>query len=84
MKPEDQTERLRVAIIDDESIACRAIQRGLEQNQYEIETFGDGESFLNRMREDVFDLVLCDLRLPATDGDLDRVRELLAAERQRK
>jgi len=75
MKPEDQTERLRVAIIDDESIACRAIQRGLGQNQYEIETFGDGESFLNRMRENVFDLVLCDLRLPAISG-LDVLKEV--------
>jgi len=68
MKQEDQTERLRVAIIDDESIACQAIQRGLRQNRYEIETFGDGESFLNRMREEFFDLVLCDLRLPAISG----------------
>ena len=75
MKQEDQTERLRVAIIDDESIACRAIQRGLEQNRYEIETFGDGESFLNRMREDFFDLVLCDLRLPAISG-LDVLKEV--------
>ena len=75
MKPEDQTERLRVAIIDDESIACRAIQRALGQNRYEIETFGDGESFLNRMREDFFDLVLCDLRLPAISG-LDVLKEV--------
>ena len=77
MKQEDQTERLRVAIIDDEAIACRAIQRGLGQNRYEIETFGDGESFLNRMREDFFDLVLCDLRLPAISG-LEVLKEVKA------
>lgn len=75
MKQENQTERLRVAIIDDESIACRALQRGLRQNRYEIETFGDGESFLYRMREDFFDLVLCDLRLPAISG-LDVLKEV--------
>jgi two-component system response regulator AtoC len=75
MKQEDQSERLRLAIIDDESIACRAIQRGLGQNCYEIETFGDGESFLNRMREVLFDLVICDLRLPAISG-LEVLKEI--------
>ncbi len=75
MKPEDQSERLRLAVIDDESIACRAIQRGLAQNCYEIETFGDGESFLNRMQEVLFDLVICDLRLPAISG-LDVLKEI--------
>jgi len=64
-----------VAIIDDESIACKAIQRGLRRNQYEIETFGDGESFLSRMGQDAFDLVLCDLRLPAISG-LDVLKEV--------
>jgi DNA-binding NtrC family response regulator len=75
MKQEDQSERLRLAIIDDESIACRAIQRGLGQKSYEIETFGDGESFLNRMREVLFDLVICDLRLPAISG-LEVLKEI--------
>jgi two-component system response regulator AtoC len=75
MKPEDQSERLRLAVIDDESIACRAIQRGLAQKCYEIETFGDGESFINRMREVSFDLVICDLRLPAISG-LDVLKEI--------
>ena len=75
MKQEEQSERLRLAIIDDESIACRAIQRGLGQNCYEIETFGDGESFLNRMREVLFDLVICDLRLPGISG-LEVLKEI--------
>jgi two-component system response regulator AtoC len=68
MKQEDQSERLRLAIIDDEAIARRTIRRGLEQDCYKIETFGDGESFLNRMQEVLFDLVICDLRLPAISG----------------
>jgi DNA-binding NtrC family response regulator len=75
MNQEDQTEKLRVAIVDDESIACRAIRRGLGQNRYKIETFGDGESLRNRMREVHFDLVLCDLRLPGING-LDVLKEV--------
>ena len=77
MKQKDQGEILRLAIIDDELIARKTIQRGLAQNHYEIETFGDGESFLDRMQEVAFDLVVCDLRLPGISG-LDVLREVKA------
>lgn len=77
MKQDDQTERLRVAIIDDEPLACRRIQRGLGKDRYVIETFGDGESAIKRMPEAPFDLVLCDLRLPGINGldVLEKVKE---------
>jgi DNA-binding NtrC family response regulator len=68
MKQHKQTEHLRVAVIDDEPIACRQIQRGLGKSRYEIETFGDGETAVKRMQEAPFDLVLCDLRLPGING----------------
>ncbi len=68
MNQDNQTKHPRVAIIDDEPIACREIRRGLERNRYDIETFGDGESGLNRMGIVPFDLVLCDLRLPTISG----------------
>jgi len=60
---------MRVAIIDDEPIACREIKKGLSRRtDFEIETFLDGESALKRMETVSFDLVLCDLRLPGMDG----------------
>lgn len=60
---------MRVAIIDDESIACREIKRGIaRRTDFEIETFPDGESALKRMEDALFDLVICDLRLPGLDG----------------
>jgi len=60
---------MRVAVIDDEPIACREIKKGLaRQTDFEIETFLDGESALERMETAPFDLVLCDLRLPGLDG----------------
>ncbi len=59
----------KVAIIDDEKIALREIKKGLLRRiDLEIETFCDGESALKRMGETLFDLVLCDLRLPGMDG----------------
>jgi len=60
---------MRVAVIDDESIACREIKKGLtRRTNFEIETFLAAESALKRMEACPFDLVLCDLRLPGMDG----------------
>jgi len=69
MKYKLPTKRMKVAIIDDETIACREIKNGLSRRtDYEIEIFFDGESALERMGDRVFDLVLCDLKLPGMDG----------------
>ena len=58
----------RVAVIDDEPIVVREIQRGLKKNRYTVETFLDGESALQRMATTSFDVVLCDLKLPGLGG----------------
>jgi CheY-like chemotaxis protein len=56
---------MRVAIVEDEPIACREIERGLGRRaDYEIESFADGHAFVQRMKAIHFDLLLCDLKLP--------------------
>ena len=77
MTNEDRSERLRIAVIDDEAIARRAICRILGKDGYEIETFSDGESFLKRFQEGIFDLAICDFKLPALNG-LDVLKEVKA------
>ena len=62
-------ERFRIAVIDDEPIIGREIKRGLaKEPRYEVETFLDGESALQRLLQAGFDLLLCDLRLPGISG----------------
>lgn len=61
-------DRFRIAVIDDEPIVGREIKRGLAKYKYEVETFLDGESALQRVDEAIFDLVLCDLCLPGMSG----------------
>ncbi|MFH1156050.1 MAG: sigma-54 dependent transcriptional regulator [Pseudomonadota bacterium] len=69
MENEAHTGPMRVAIIDDEPIACREIKRGFERRtDFEVETFPDGETALKNMESCGFDLILCDLRLPGMDG----------------
>jgi DNA-binding NtrC family response regulator len=61
-------EQFRIAVIDDEPIVGREVKRGLSKGPYEIETFLDGESALQRLKRVGFDLLLCDLRLPGISG----------------
>jgi len=58
----------RVALVDDDPIACREMKRSLQKDRYLVETFSDGESALNRMKQAPFDLVVCDLKLPGQNG----------------
>jgi DNA-binding response OmpR family regulator len=60
-----ETERMdlfRVALIDDDPIACREMKRTLQKDRYLIETFCDGESALKMMEQAPFDLIICDLK----------------------
>ena len=58
----------RIAVIDDEPIVCRETKRALSKEHYQVETFSDGESALQRIEQTDFDLILCDLRLPGMNG----------------
>jgi DNA-binding NtrC family response regulator len=60
---------MRVAIIDDEPIACRELKKAFaKKTDFEVDVFPDGESFVKKMNQALFDLVLCDLKLPGMDG----------------
>ncbi len=60
--------RQRLAIVDDEVIVCRRLSQALTREGYEVEAFTTGKSFLDRMQEQPFDLVFCDLKLPDANG----------------
>ncbi|WP_310600465.1 sigma-54 dependent transcriptional regulator [Desulfobulbus sp.] len=72
--------KLRLAIVDDEEIVCRRLGQALAKEGFAIEAFIIGRSFLERMMQDPFDIVLLDLRLPDIDGleILRRVKALSA------
>jgi two-component system response regulator AtoC len=60
--------RTKVLIIDDEKLVRWSLQQKLSQEGYEVESAPTGEEGLNLIREDGYDLVLLDLRLPGMDG----------------
>jgi two-component system, NtrC family, response regulator AtoC len=60
--------RTKVMVIDDEKLVRWSLQQKLSREGYDVESSPTGEEGLNLIREDGFDLVLLDLRLPGMDG----------------
>ncbi len=70
--------KTKVLIIDDEKLVRWSLQQKLGREGYEVESAPTGEEGLTLIREDGFDLVLLDLRLPGMDGVqvLDEIKKL--------
>ena len=67
-----------ILIIDDEKAIRKTLSEILSYEGYKIEEAGDGEEGLRKFREKIFDVVLCDIKMPKIDGIefLDRVRDV--------
>jgi DNA-binding NtrC family response regulator len=59
---------ITVAVVDDDRSARKITARIMAGAGYEVETFADGQVFLERMDEVPFDIVFLDLILPDMDG----------------
>ncbi len=57
-----------IMIIDDEKIVGDMARLSLEQDGYEVETFLDGRSALDRLEVRPFDVVVTDLKMKGVDG----------------
>src|SRR3989441_4491373 len=62
------TDRLHVLVVDDEASVRVALQRYLSSRGHEVETTASGREALARMREDAFDAVIIDMRMPDVSG----------------
>jgi len=65
---------MRILIIEDETELRESMAEGLKIDGYEIDTASDGETGLDLLFYNVYDLVLLDLNLPKLDG-MDILRE---------
>jgi two-component system, OmpR family, KDP operon response regulator KdpE len=69
--------RVRVLIVDDEPAICKALKIALERAGYEAIAAQSGDSALTVLALEPVDVLLLDLRIPDTRGDV--VFELAAA-----
>ncbi len=58
----------RLLVIDDEIGICEGIQRALEMEGFLVEFSLDGMSGINKIKEDDFDVVLLDVKMPKISG----------------
>jgi DNA-binding NtrC family response regulator len=66
-----------ILIIDDEKAIRKTLSEILSYEGYKIDEAGDGEEGLKKFQEKVYDVVLCDIKMPKMDGleFLDRAGE---------
>ncbi len=57
-----------ILVVEDDRAQREALHEILQQEGYDLETVPDGETGLQRLQEQVFDLVLTDLSLPGVSG----------------
>jgi DNA-binding response OmpR family regulator len=59
---------MRLLIVDDEQELCEQIAQTLRQQQYTVDTAGDGDRALEMIFSDPYDLIVLDIMLPQKDG----------------
>jgi DNA-binding NtrC family response regulator len=58
----------KVMVVDDESIVCERLKPALEKDGFHVETFTDGQSALDRLAVEKFDVLVTDLKMRKPDG----------------
>ena len=54
----------RILIIDDEKSIRNTLREILEYEKYAIDDAADGEAGLQKVREQKYDVILCDIKMP--------------------
>ena len=67
----------KILVVDDERNLRIVVQKEMGRQGHEVETASDGEEGWNRLEEESFDVLLCDINMPRLDGIelLRRLRE---------
>ena len=61
-------EKKKILVIDDEENIRLVLKSILQKEGYEVHEAGDGKAGLDKIDSDVYDLILCDVRMPTMDG----------------
>lgn len=70
-------ERVRVLVVDDEAAICRALSIALDRAGFDVLSAQSGDGALSILSSEHVDVMVIDLRIPDTRGDV--VFELAAA-----
>lgn len=59
---------MKIMLVEDEKITRKTLTDILKKENYDVNSFGDGTEALNALKQNNFDVVITDLRLPGTNG----------------
>ena len=59
---------MRLLVIEDEEKAAAYLRKGLSENEFTVDTSGDGEEGLQLAKQGSYDLLILDVLLPRRDG----------------
>lgn len=62
------TAQSRILVVEDEQVIRTALRRLLERHQYEVCEAGSVQNALEQLKNDEFDIIISDLRLPGAPG----------------
>ena len=65
-----RSERLRVLVVEDEAAISRAVVTYLQRAGYDVISTQSGDTAISYMRREHVDILLVDLRIPDTRGDV--------------
>lgn len=61
-------EKSKIIIIDDELIVLKRLKSALEKNNYFVKTFSEGVKALQELKQNNYDIIVTDVRMPEIDG----------------
>ena len=64
----DEGRGATVLVVEDEPALAAAVSEALGDAGFHVDHAGDGQDALERIRETVYDLIVCDLKMPRMDG----------------
>jgi excisionase family DNA binding protein len=67
-RPAAAPTRPRVLVVDDEASIRDLLAKTLGQAEYDVDVAPDGQSAIERMRMNPYDLLIADLKMPGMDG----------------
>lgn len=60
---------MRILFVDDEQFVLDGVQRSLFDSDWEVETASSGVDALELFEEEIFDVIVSDMRMPGMDGE---------------
>src|SRR3989304_780367 len=67
MEVAEKKAKAKILVVDDEPRICEAVERALERTGYQVETSQSASDALERLHKAPFDMVICDIRMPAME-----------------